>query len=85
MAENCPDLKANQTFIDLQGRIIGMVDQIAGRHEFYNDSVNNNNARIQQFTDMIVAGLFNFKCAKMLRFASAELQDGDVSSRFNGN
>ncbi len=83
VAENYPDLKANQTFINLQSRITGLENQIADRREFYNDSVNNNNVRIQQFPDMIVAGLFNFKRAEMLRFSSAELQDVDVSSRFN--
>lgn len=83
VAENYPDLKANQTFINLQSRITGLENQIADRREFYNDSVNNNNVRIQQFPDMIVAGIFNFKRAEMLKFASAELQDVDVSSRFN--
>ena len=83
VAENYPDLKANQTFINLQSRITGLENQIADRREFYNDSVNNNNVRIQQFPDMIVAGLFNFKRAEMLKFSSAELQDVDVSSRFN--
>ena len=83
VAENYPDLKANQTFINLQSRITGLENQIADCREFYNDSVNNNNVRIQQFPDMIVVRLFNFKRAEMLRFASAELQDIDVSSRFN--
>lgn len=84
VAENYPDLKANQTFINLQSRITGLENQIADRREFYNDSVNNNNVRIQQFPDMIVAGLFNFKRAEMLRFSAAELQDVDVGSRFKG-
>ncbi len=83
VAESYPDLKANQTFINLQSRITGLENQIADRREFYNDSVNNNNVRIAQFPDMIVATLFNFKRSEMLRFASAELQDVDVSARFN--
>jgi len=83
VAENYPDLKADQTFINLQQRITGLENQIADRREFYNDSVNNNNVRIQQFPDLIVAGLFNFKRAEMLKFASAELTDVGVSARFN--
>jgi LemA protein len=82
VAENYPDLKADQTFINLQQRITGLENQIADRREFYNDS-DNNNVRIQQFPDLIVAGLFNFKRAEMLKFASAELTDVDVSARFN--
>ena len=83
VAENYPDLKADQTFINLQQRITGLENQIADRREFYNDSVNNNNVRIQQFPDLIIAKLFNFEPKDMLRFASAELKDVDVSARFN--
>ena len=83
VAENYPDLKADQTFINLQLRITGLENQIADRREFYNDSVNNNNVRIQQFPDLIIAKLFNFEPKDMLRFASAELKDLDVSARFN--
>ena len=83
VAENYPDLKADQTFINLQQRITGLENQIADRREFYNDSVNVNNVRIQQFPDLIVAGVFNFERKEMLRFASAELKDVDVSARFN--
>ena len=83
VAENYPDLKADQTFINLQQRITGLENQIADRREFYNDSVNNNNVRIQQFPDLIIAKLFNFEPKDMLSFASAELKDLDVSARFN--
>ncbi|MDI1363160.1 LemA family protein [Methylotenera sp.] len=82
VAENYPDLKADQTFINLQQRITGLENQIADRREFYNDSVNNNNVRIKQFPDVIVAGLFNFERAEMLKFSHAELEDVDVSARF---
>ncbi len=83
VAENYPDLKADQTFINLQQRITGLENQIADRREFYNDSVNNNNVRIEQFPDLIVAGLFSFEQKPLLKFASAELKDVDVSARFN--
>ncbi len=82
VAENYPDLKADQTFINLQQRITGLENQIADRREFYNDSVNNNNVRIQQFPDLIVASLFNFEQKPLLKFASEELKDIDVSARF---
>ncbi len=83
VSENYPDLKADQTFINLQQRITGLENQIADRREFYNDSVNNNNVRIQQFPDLIVASLFNFEQKPLLKFSSAELKDVDVSARFN--
>ena len=83
VAENYPDLKADQTFINLQQRISGLENQIADRREFYNDSENNNNVRIQQFPDLIVAKLFNFEQKPLLKFVSEELKDVDVSARFN--
>ncbi|MDI1298366.1 LemA family protein [Methylotenera sp.] len=82
VAENYPDLKADQTFINLQQRITGLENQIADRREFYNDSVNNNNVRIKQFPDVIVASLLGFERAEMLKFSHAELEDVDVSARF---
>lgn len=82
LAESYPDLKANQNFINLQSRVTGLENQIADRREFYNDSVNNNNVRIKQFPEMIVASLFNFERAEMLKFTAEELQDIDVGARF---
>lgn len=84
LAESYPDLKANEQFLHLQSRISGLENAIADRREFYNDSVNINNVRIEQFPDMIVARLFNFKAFDLLRFASEELKDVDISQRFNG-
>lgn len=83
VAENYPDLKADQTFLNLQARITGLENQIADRREFYNDSVAINNVRIKQFPDLIVAGLFNFNRAEMLKFSTEELKDVDVAARFN--
>ncbi len=83
VAENYPDLKADQMFINIQQRITGLENQIADRREFYNDSVNNNNVRIKQFPDVIVASLFSFERAELLKFAPEELQDVDVGARFN--
>ncbi len=83
VAENYPELKADQSFINLQQRITGLENQIADRREFYNDSVNINNVRIEQFPDLIVARVFNFQYKEMLKFAPEELKDINVGSRFN--
>jgi LemA protein len=57
VAENYPDLKANQNFLKLQERISYLENQIADRRELFNDSVNNYNIRINQIPDMWVAGM----------------------------
>jgi LemA protein len=82
LAENYPDLKANEQFLHLQSRISGLESAIADRREFYNDSVNINNVAVEQFPGVLVARMFNFKNAVMLQFAADELQDVDIAQRF---
>ena len=82
VAEQYPDLKTNQTFQQLQNRISGLENAIADRREFYNESVNINNVRIEQFPDTIVAGMFGFQPAQLLVFESAEKTDVDVKALF---
>ncbi|MCU7917853.1 MAG: LemA family protein [Candidatus Thiodiazotropha sp. (ex Dulcina madagascariensis)] len=83
VAENYPDLKANDTFLHLQSRITGLENSIADRREFYNDSVNINNVRIEQFPDLILAKNFGFKPAELLEFNEAELTDVDMGNLFS--
>lgn len=82
LAENYPELKADQHFTDLQQRISNLENQIADRREFYNDSVNINNVRVNEFPDLIVARLFGFLEMELLKFSSEELKDVDISARF---
>lgn len=82
LAENYPDLKANDNFQHLQGRITGLENTIADRREFYNESVNRNNIAIEEFPDLIVARLFNFKAAELLAFEEEEKADVDVAALF---
>jgi len=82
VAEAYPDLKTNQTFLQLQSRISGLENAIADRREFYNESVNINNVRIEQFPDTLIAGMFNFKPAQLLEFGGAEKTDVDVKELF---
>ncbi len=82
LAENYPDLKANETFMHLQQRITGLENGIADRRELYNESVNNNNVRIEQFPDVLIARFFNFGAFDLLEFSEAELTDVDVKALF---
>ena len=82
VAEAYPDLKTNQTFQQLQSRISALENSIADRREFYNESVNNNNVRIEQFPDVIIARFFAFKPAILLQFSEEEKRDVDMKSLF---
>ncbi|MGE5319281.1 MAG: LemA family protein [Hyphomicrobiaceae bacterium] len=83
VAEGYPELKTNETFQHLQARITGLENAIADRREFYNDSVNVNNVRVEQFPDTVVARLFAFRRFPLLRFAAEEKQDVDLKQLFD--
>ncbi|MFO7602447.1 MAG: LemA family protein [Gammaproteobacteria bacterium] len=83
LAENYPELKANESFQHLQSRISGLENGIADRRELYNDSVNLNNVRIEQFPDVIVANLFRFGAFDLLEFSEEQKADVDIKGLFN--
>ncbi|MDR3426740.1 LemA family protein [Silvimonas sp.] len=80
--EAYPELRANMQFQNLAGRITQLENDIADRREYYNDSVNINNVRIEQFPDVIVANAFHFQPAQLLEFDSHEKQDVSVGALF---
>ncbi len=82
LAEDYPDLKANETFRHLEERISGLENSIADRREFYNESVNLNNIGIEEFPDVIIARFFNFKPFQLLEFEQSELADVDMGALF---
>jgi LemA protein len=75
VAENYPDLKANENFMQLQSRISGIENEIADRREFYNDSVNQYNIRIQSIPDVIVARMMGYLDEEMFEVSEADKQD----------
>ena len=82
VAEAYPELKTNESFQQLLGRISGLENAIADRREFYNESVNVNNVRIEQFPDLVIAGMFNFKAFDLLEFQAEEKQDVNITALF---
>ncbi|WP_339845080.1 LemA family protein [uncultured Halopseudomonas sp.] len=83
LAENYPDLKANESFMHLQSRITGLESGIADRRELYNEAVNINNVRIEQFPDVLVARMFGFQSAELLQFSEADTADVDMRALFS--
>jgi len=82
VAENYPDLKANESFQHLQSRVSDLANAIADRREFYNEAVNNNNVRIEQFPDVIVARIMKFLPADLLEFSEEETADVNLKQLF---
>jgi LemA protein len=83
LAENYPELRANENFMQIQQRITMLESCIADRRELYNDTVNINNVRIEQFPDTVLARLFHFEGKPLLAFSSAEKTDVDLKRLFN--
>jgi LemA protein len=61
VAENYPDLKANQNFLALQSELSNTEDRLQTARRFYNANVRDYNQRVQSFPSMIVARMFSFK------------------------
>jgi len=75
VAEAYPDLKANQSFLQLQNRISELENHIADRREFYNDTVTTFNTRIQQIPDMYVAGWLQLGQHDVFQVDASDRQD----------
>ena len=72
VAENYPELKANQNFLALQGELTNTEDRIQAARRFYNANVQDYNRRVQAFPSAVVALMFNFKEAQFFEIPGAE-------------
>jgi LemA protein len=61
VAEQYPDLKASQNFIELQDELTDTEDKIQAARRFYNMTVRDLNIKIQSFPSRVVAGFGNFQ------------------------
>ena len=71
-AENYPALRATDQFLHLQKRISDLENQIADRREFFNDSVNTYNTRIESLPDLLIAGVLAYKKKDLLKIEDSE-------------
>ncbi len=72
VAENYPDLKANQNFLALQEELTSTENKISFSRQYYNDSVLRFNNKIQMVPSNIVAGLFNFQLGEFFEIEVPE-------------
>jgi LemA protein len=81
LAEAYPDLKANTNFLDLQGQLQRMEDEIANSRKYYNAIVKEFNTKTEMFPSNIIAGMFGFS-RKPLFEVSKEAEREAVSVKF---
>lgn len=79
VAEQYPDLKANEEFLNVQRRISALENTIADRREFYNDSVNLYNIRIEQIPALWVAQQTGYRARPLLTVAESDRADVELA------
>jgi len=75
VAENYPNLKANENFMQLQHRISGLENELSDRREFYNESVNNYNIKKESFPDSVIANFMKLQQKTMFEVTEEEKKD----------
>lgn len=79
VAENYPDLKANQNFLALQEELSGTENKIAFARQFYNDTVMTYDTMIQSFPASIVASMGGFTAREYFETEEAATEPVRVS------
>ncbi|MFQ3549090.1 MAG: LemA family protein [Armatimonadota bacterium] len=79
VAENYPELKANENFKQLQDELSATENKIAYSRQFYNDTVMMYNTTIQTFPTNIIAGMLGFNQRDYFEVDDAERQNVRVS------
>ncbi len=72
VTENYPQLQANANFMDLQGKLQRMEDEIAASRRFYNGNVKENNTKREIFPTNLIARWFKFDKKPLYELENAE-------------
>jgi len=72
IAENYPNLKANENFLELQRELSTTEDRVAYARQFYNDSILSYNNLCKTFPGVFFAGIYGKKPREFLQIAEAE-------------
>ncbi len=75
IAENYPELKANQNFSDLQNELTSLEDEIEMARRYYNGTVKENNISIESFPSNIIANIFTFKKGEFFEIENADQKE----------
>ena len=74
LAEDYPDLKSNQNYLELMQQLTEIERDIQFARRYYNGAVNNLNTRIDSFPDLIVARMLHFRPAEYFDFDEGDTQ-----------
>jgi len=82
VAENYPDLKANQNFLALQQELANTEDRLQTARRFYNANVRDYNRRVQSFPSNTIAGMFHFEVAEFFEIPEGIREAGPPQVSF---
>lgn len=71
VAENYPDLKASQNFLQLQDELSDTENKVQAARRFYNGNVRDFNTKMEQFPTNTIAGMFGFKSKEFFEIEEA--------------
>lgn len=74
VAENYPELKASENFLNLQKNLTKMEDQLQAARRLYNTDVTTYNTSLQTFPSNLIAGLFGFKPEELFQIEEGKEQ-----------
>jgi len=81
VAENYPELKANQNFLHLQQELVDTEDKIQAARRFYNGLVRDYNIKTEVFPSNIIAAIFGFKKEELFELKE-EIEREPVKVKF---
>ena len=82
VAENYPDLKANQNFLSLQGDLTDTENKIQASRRFYNGNVRDFNTKLQVFPTNIIASLLGFSSREFFDIDEKGVEGQPVKVQF---
>jgi len=80
--ENYPQLRANETFLQLQEALREIENNIAAARRAYNQAVTDYNNAIEMFPTNILAKLLGFKRKKVFEIPESERKNIDIGKLF---
>lgn len=82
VAENYPDLKANENFLELQRELSDTENKIQAARRFYNTNVRDLNIKIQSVPANVIAGMFKFSKKEFFEIAEDSKERDPVEVKF---
>lgn len=72
VAENYPELKANENFMKLQDELSAIEEEVQGSRRYYNGAVRDFNTKLQVFPTNMIAGMLGFKAREFFEATEEE-------------